>query len=130
LAYGGNIYKPADLSWLRTRGYNYFVEKSGSILKPFLYAAAMHDALILPNSIIPDIPIQIGGYTPRNFNDEFDGAVPGIHALSRSLNIPAVKILQQYKQQRFYTLMKNVGITTFRRPADPLRIIDYPWVQK
>ena len=39
-------------------------------------------------------------------------------ALARSLNIPAVKLLQQYKYQRFYDLLKQLGMTTLNRPAD------------
>src|SRR6202042_2241320 len=60
----------------------------------------------------------IGGYVPQNFDLSFDGAVPASKALSRSLNIPAVKLLQQYKYQRFYELLKQCGITTLNRPAD------------
>jgi len=90
----------------------------GSTLKPILYAAMLSDGIILPNSIIPDVPTQIGGYAPQNFDLSYDGAVPASQALSRSLNIPAVKLLQQYKYQRFYEVLKQCGITTLNRPAD------------
>jgi penicillin-binding protein 1C len=76
------------------------------------------DGLILPQQLIADIPTQIGGYTPQNFNLEYDGAVPANRALSRSLNIPAVKMLQQYKYQRFYDVLKQCGFTTLKQPAD------------
>lgn len=89
----------------------------GSALKPILYAAAMSDGQLLPDMLLPDVPTQIGGYTPQNFDRQFDGAVPASQALSRSLNIPAVKILQQYKYERFYDLLKRLGITTLNRPA-------------
>ncbi len=117
-AYGGNIYKPGDPELASHVDIIPSPRSPGSVMKPLLYAAALHDGTILPNSLIPDIPLQIGGYTPRNFNDEFDGAVQASSALSRSLNIPAVKILQHYKYQRFYNLVKNAGITTFNKPAD------------
>jgi penicillin-binding protein 1C len=117
-AYSGNIYYPKDPEMASHVDIIPSPRSPGSVMKPLLYAAAMHDGLILPNSLIPDIPVQIGGYTPRNFNDEFDGAVQASGALSRSLNIPAVKILQQYKHQRFYNLMKTAGISTFHQPAD------------
>ncbi|MDB5123849.1 MAG: pbpC [Mucilaginibacter sp.] len=90
----------------------------GSTLKPLLYAAMMHDGLILPNSIIPDIPTQIAGYRPENFDLGYDGAVPASKALARSLNIPAVRMLQQYKYERFHALLRNAGITTLKQPAD------------
>lgn len=90
----------------------------GSTLKPILYAAALSDGQILPNMLLPDIPTQIAGYTPQNFDRMYDGAVPAAEALSRSLNIPYVKILQQYKYERFYELLKQLGITTLVQPAD------------
>jgi penicillin-binding protein 1C len=91
---------------------------SGSILKPLLYAAMLKDGLLLPNTLIPDIPMQIGGFIPENFNLTYDGAVPAKHALARSLNIPAVKMLQNYGYDQFYSLLKKGGITTLNKPAD------------
>jgi penicillin-binding protein 1C len=90
----------------------------GSALKPILYAAMLSDGIILPNSIIPDIPTQIGSYSPKNFDLNYDGAVPAGRALARSLNVPAVKMLQQYKYQRFYETLQQTGITTLNNNAD------------
>jgi penicillin-binding protein 1C len=90
----------------------------GSTLKPLLFTALQSDGLVLPRQLIPDVPTQIGGYTPQNFNLEYDGAVPANRALSRSLNIPAVKMLQQYKYQRFYDVLQQCGFTTIKKPAD------------
>jgi penicillin-binding protein 1C len=91
---------------------------TGSILKPFLYAAMLSDGLILPHTLIPDIPTQIGGFIPENFNRTFDGAVPASEALARSLNIPAVKMLQVYGYRQFYLLLRKAGLTTLKKPAD------------
>ncbi len=90
----------------------------GSALKPILYAAMLSDGLILPNAVIADIPMQIGNYSPQNFDLGYDGAVPASNALARSLNIPAVKLLQQYKYQRFYETLQQCGITTLNRSAE------------
>ncbi|HQR01947.1 MAG TPA: penicillin-binding transpeptidase domain-containing protein, partial [Ferruginibacter sp.] len=90
----------------------------GSALKPVLYASMLSDGLILPQSIVPDIPTQIGSYSPKNFDLSYDGAVPADRALSRSLNVPAVKMLQQYKYQRFYETLQQCGISTLNRSAD------------
>ena len=49
---------------------------TGSILKPFLYAAMLDAGDILPNTLVADVPTQFGDYSPENFNKEFDGAVP------------------------------------------------------
>jgi len=91
---------------------------TGSILKPFLYAAMLNDALILPHTLVPDIPVQIGGFIPENYNLTYDGAVPANRALARSLNIPAVKMLQTYGFTPFYNLLRNLGLTTLTKPAD------------
>jgi penicillin-binding protein 1C len=91
---------------------------TGSILKPFLYAAMLNDGLILPATLVPDIPMQIGGFIPENYNLTYDGAVPAKMALSRSLNIPAVKMLQTYQYEQFYALLRKIGMTTLTKPAD------------
>ena len=118
LAYAGNIYNPGDADLESDVDVIRAPRSPGSTLKPILYAAALSEGMILPNSIIADIPTQIGGYSPQNYDRDYDGAVPASKALSRSLNIPAVKILQLYKYQRFYDLLKQLGMTTLNRPAD------------
>ena len=118
LAYVGNISDPSSKEMESDVDVIAAPRSPGSALKPILYAAMLSDGLILPNSIIPDIPTQIGGYAPKNFDLGYDGAVPAAKALSRSLNIPAVKLLQQYKYQRFYETLQQCGITTLNRSAD------------
>ena len=118
LAYVGNISDPSNKEMESDVDVIAAPRSPGSALKPILYAAMLSDGLILPNSIIPDIPTQIGGYAPKNFDLGYDGAVPAAKALSRSLNIPAVKLLQQYKYQRFYETLQQCGITTLNRSAD------------
>jgi penicillin-binding protein 1C len=91
---------------------------TGSILKPFLYAALLHDGLILPTTLVADIPTQIGGYSPKNFNPDYDGAVPASRAISRSLNVPAVRMLQQYGVEKFQLVMQRLGLTTLTRTPE------------
>jgi penicillin-binding protein 1C len=67
---------------------------------------------------LPDVPTLIAGYHPENFDLGYDGAVPASRALSRSLNVPAVKMLQQFKYERFYDFLQKAGITTLNKPAD------------
>ncbi len=90
---------------------------TGSLLKPMLYASVLDDGLILPSSLIPDIPVFFGGFAPRNFSRTYDGAVHANTALSRSLNIPAVHLLKQYGYSRFHQKLRDVGVTTLNRPA-------------
>jgi penicillin-binding protein 1C len=118
LAYVGNVYNPSDSSLESHVDVLASSRSPGSTLKPILFTALQSDGLVLPRQLIPDVPTQIGGYTPQNFNLEYDGAVPANRALSRSLNIPAVKMLQQYKYQRFYDVLQQCGFTTIKKPAD------------
>jgi len=91
---------------------------SGSILKPFLYAALFDEGELLPTTLVPDIPTRISGYAPQNFDKSYDGAVPASNALTRSLNIPAVKLLQKYGLQKFYNKLQKLGFTTIKKPAN------------
>ncbi|HZY81614.1 MAG TPA: penicillin-binding transpeptidase domain-containing protein, partial [Cyclobacteriaceae bacterium] len=91
---------------------------TGSILKPFLYAAMINEGLMLPKTLVPDIPTIINGFSPKNFTKQYDGAVPADVALIRSLNIPAVHELREYRYEKFYRVLKDIGITSLDRPAD------------
>ncbi len=118
LAYMGNIYNPADPELESHVDVIQAPRSPGSTLKPVLYAAMLSDGLLLPHTLVADIPTQIAGYSPQNFDLGFDGAVPASRALSRSLNIPAVRMLQQYRYERFHALLQKMGITTLKKPAD------------
>lgn len=91
---------------------------TGSILKPFLYAGLQQSGEILPNTLIADIPTRFPGFSPKNFDRSYSGAVPASSALSQSLNIPAVKMLQKYNPEMFLDLLHRTGFTTFTREAD------------
>lgn len=91
---------------------------SGSILKPFLYAAAISDGTILPNMLMEDIPTYFNGFTPQNFNKQFDGLVPANEALVRSLNIPFVLLLKEYGTPRFYNVLNRLSFKSFNQSPD------------
>lgn len=88
---------------------------TGSILKPFLYAEMLQDGKLMPKMIVPDVPTNIGGYSPKNFNVGYDGAIPADKALSRSLNIPAVRMLSEYGPDKFQRKLKSLGMSTLHR---------------
>lgn len=85
---------------------------TGSILKPFLFAAMLDAGKMLPHTLVPDIPMDMGGFAPENFNRSFDGAVPASQALIRSLNVPAVAELREYRFEKFHRLLQRYGMTT------------------
>lgn len=118
LAYVGNVYIPSDSSIESDVDVLASHRSPGSTLKPILYASLLTEGSMLPQQLIPDIPTQLGGYTPENFDLGYDGAVPANKALARSLNIPAVRMLMQFKFQKFYDVLKQCGITTLNRPAN------------
>ena len=88
---------------------------TGSILKPYLYAAMLNDGYILPQTLVPDVPTQISGYAPQNFNLTYDGAVPASRALARSLNIPSVLMLQDYSVNQFYEKLQQLKLRNVNR---------------
>ena len=90
---------------------------TGSILKPLLYAKSMEDGLITPTMLLQDIPSQFGGFSPKNFAGTFEGAIPANQALSRSLNIPMVYLLNNYGLSKFHNEIKNYGFSTLTQPA-------------
>ncbi|MDR3268140.1 MAG: penicillin-binding protein 1C [Tannerella sp.] len=90
---------------------------TGSILKPLLYYAALQDGDILPHMLLPDIPMDIRGFSPQNFNRQFDGAVPASQVIARSLNVPSVSLLSRYGAPKFYGFLKNAGLSTLTRPS-------------
>lgn len=90
---------------------------SGSILKPFLYAAMLHHGELLPHALVPDLPVNFSGYAPKNFDASFSGAVPASQALSRSLNVPAVELLYRFGEARFLDQLRSLGFTTFNHDA-------------
>lgn len=118
LSYIGNSYHPEDPEMESHVDMIRAARSPGSTLKPLLYASMLDDGLILPKTLIADVPTQIGGYSPQNYDLGYDGAIPADRALSRSLNIPAVKLLQQYKYQRFYDKLKAFKFSTLTKPAD------------
>jgi len=90
---------------------------TGSIMKPFLYAGLLSSGGLLPNALVPDIPTRFQGFRPENADFSYSGAVPAGDALARSLNIPAVRMLQMYEEERFLSLLRSMGFTTFTKPS-------------
>ncbi|WP_206081948.1 penicillin-binding protein 1C [Maribellus sediminis] len=87
---------------------------TGSILKPFLYCKMLDEGLLLPTMLVPDIPIRFGGFTPMNFDREYNGAVPAEEALARSLNIPAVHLLRDFGVGPLYSFLRKTGMSTLK----------------
>ncbi len=118
LAYVGNTganragQKNADVDLVIAR------RSSGSVLKPFLYAGMLDAGLLLPDQLVVDIPTRIGSYKPENNVPVYRGVVPADEALSRSLNVPAIRMLRAYGIRPFLSLLSKAGFSTFDRSVD------------
>jgi len=88
----------------------------GSTLKPLLYCAMLHEGKILPNTLIPDIPMILDGFNPQNFKRTYEGVVSASQALSRSLNVPSVHMLKLFGIEKFNHFLKKAGMTTLTKP--------------
>ena len=117
LAYVGNVeisqkYHGGDVDIITAP------RSTGSILKPFLFAAMLDEGKILQRTLLPDVPTIVSGFAPQNFSHEYDGAVHASAALIRSLNVPAVYLLKDYRYEKFHSLLKHMGMTTLTKSPD------------
>jgi len=88
----------------------------GSALKPLIYGMAFEDGLLHPLTEIDDRPMRFGGgYTPENFGFAHHGRVTAAEALRRSLNVPAVAVLDRVGPMRFAARLTEAGVTPRRR---------------
>ncbi len=116
LTYVGNA--PADKAHQKDVDVIDKPRSTGSILKPFLYAAMLDSGELLPNTLVPDVPTQFASYNPQNYNKEYDGAVTAKRALSRSLNVPSVRLLQQFGLDRFYHYLNQLQLKDLKYNAN------------
>lgn len=116
LAYVGNT--PTDMEHEKDVDIIDKPRSTGSILKPFLHAAMLDAGDLLPNMLVADVPTQFGNYNPENFDKQYDGAVPASRALSRSLNVPSVRMLQEFGLNRFYHYLKALKLRDLKYNAN------------
>ncbi|MFY9242479.1 MAG: penicillin-binding protein 1C [Polaribacter sp.] len=91
---------------------------TGSILKPFLYAAMLDAGELLPNTLVADIPTNYGSYQPENFDKKYAGAISAKLALSRSLNVPTVRMLESFGLQKFHHYLQQLQLKDIRKNAN------------
>ena len=118
-AYAGNTGMPG------MEGHGYAMDliqaprSTGSLLKPLLFAAMVEHGELLPNALVPDIPLQFDGYRPENYDRQYRGAVRAREALAQSLNVPAAWLLSRHGVARFQALLTRMGLRhLFRPPKD------------
>ena len=82
----------------------------GSALKPFVYALALDQGVLHPQTVVRDAPTSFGPFTPENFDGRFFGPITAEEALIRSRNVPAVWVSTQLKQPSFYQFLQSAGV--------------------
>lgn len=96
------------------------VRSPGSAMKPFIYAMAFEDGIAGPETRVEDLPRHFGGYAPEDFDRGFAGGVTAGEALRRSLNLPAVALLEQIGPAQFAARLRLAGVTLhLPRGAEP-----------
>jgi penicillin-binding protein 1C len=83
----------------------------GSTLKPLIYGLGFEQGLIHPETLIEDRPARFGTYVPKNFDHDWQGTVSIREALAKSLNIPAVKVLDAIRPAKLAARFASVGVT-------------------
>jgi penicillin-binding protein 1C len=83
----------------------------GSALKPFIYALAIDQGAIHPQTVLKDTPTAFGPFNPENFDGRFVGPITAREALIRSRNVPALTLAAQLSTPSFYQFLRGAGIT-------------------
>jgi len=95
------------------------LRQTGSSYKPFIYTAAVEDGMT-PDTIVSGAPIKRGGWQPHNYDGSLGNAnVPMKVALMKSLNIPAVHLLEQVGIQAGAQMVRRFGISNPMAPSLP-----------
>ena len=97
------------------------VRSPGSALKPFVYGLAFDDRIVEPRTLVADVSTRFRDYTPANFDSSFHGELTVRDALLRSLNVPAVLVLDRLGPQRFVAALARVGVALHFREGGHLR---------
>lgn len=90
----------------------------GSSFKPIYYTEAMAQRLITPGTIMEDKATVYGDYEPQNFDFKFRGKISIRNALSQSLNIPAVNVMQKLGVDEAVSTARRMGINTVTKDQD------------
>ncbi|MCC6153105.1 MAG: penicillin-binding protein 1C [Candidatus Hydrogenedentes bacterium] len=90
----------------------------GSALKPFTYALGIERNVLYAGEMLLDDSLDYGLYNPENYDGKYRGLVSATYALRRSLNVPAVTVLDRLGYDDLHRLLTNSGMTTLVKPAE------------
>ncbi|KZN47287.1 penicillin-binding protein 1C [Pseudoalteromonas luteoviolacea] len=117
IAYQGSV-NFSDLSRFAHVDMARAIRSPGSTLKPFIYGQALDMGLIHSKSLLSDLPSNFNGYKPQNLNGYFSGPVTAEQALQKSLNVPAIQLLNRITPQRFEDKLATANIHLSHQDAN------------
>ena len=82
----------------------------GSTLKPMIYALALEQGLIHPQSLLADTPHSFAGYDPENYDGAFRGPLSAAEALRASRNVPAITLAAKLTRPSLYEFLRRAGV--------------------
>jgi penicillin-binding protein 1A len=103
---GGRSYKRSQYNRATTAK-----RQPGSAFKPFVYLTAFENGYA-PDSIEVDEPVQIGGWSPENYRQRYQGAVTLERAFAQSINTVAAKLAQAVGPANVAATAARLGITS------------------
>jgi len=107
-----------DFSMAKFNHATQAMRQTGSVFKPYIYAAAIEDGL-KPDDNVSDSPFTRGGWTPHNYDNSYKGTIPIKTALALSRNIPAVRILDEVGINKAVNMVKRFGLPNPMAPFLP-----------
>jgi penicillin-binding protein 1A len=96
----------------------------GSTFKGIVYAAAVQAGLN-PNATYVDAPYKVGGYEPKNYGRTYSGTQTVVAALTKSINVIALKILLDTGIEPTIELARKMGVTSRLEPTYALALGAY-----
>ena len=100
------------LGWTKQNQFNRAWQarrQPGSSFKPVIYATALESGLT-PHSVVPDSPITVGNWSPRNSDGKFMGPIPLMTALQNSRNVVSVRLTQMVGLPRIIEYAHRMGV--------------------
>lgn len=85
-----------------------------STFKSIYYAGALANGTITPATVLEDEPINIDGWQPTDADGRWRGQVTVRSAISMSLNIPSIHVMQKYGLSNSIQMAQKLGISAIK----------------
>lgn len=96
------------------------IRSPGSALKPLVYGLAFDEGFLTPKSVLHDVYMSFNGWVPENYDMKHQGKVTVEKALTNSLNIPAVYVLNKLGKGKMIDALKNCHFESVKNQGQTL----------